>query len=198
MRSQLAAAIAAVSALTTAGATPMGSTPGGATTVICASASVANCVRRSGPRDGHASIDRLGQPTPILPDSAMTPGAVLDVTDGDVCTPGYASRIRHVTAEMKRAIYAAYGITAHQPGDYEIDHLISLELGGSNARQNLWPQSYHTQPWNARVKDGLENRLHRMVCAHMISLKAAQDAIASDWIVAYQTYMPRRRHETGN
>jgi hypothetical protein len=145
-------------------------------------------------------IDTLGQPTPIRPDSAMTPGATLDVTDVDVCTPGFASRIRHVTAQTKRDVYAEYGITEHGPGDYEVDHLISLELGGSNARKNLWPQSYRTQPWNARVKDALENRLHRMVCAHTISLETAQRAIASDWIAAYGTYMPRshpRRRPSG-
>ena len=72
----------------------------------------------------------------------MTPGAVLDVSDTDVCTPGYSSRVRHVTAETKREVYAEYGVTVHAPGDYEIDHLISLEIGGSNSIKNLWPQSY--------------------------------------------------------
>jgi len=32
-----------------------------------------------------------------------------------------------------------------------------------------------------------------MVCAHAISLKTAQDAIAKDWIAAYKQYMPARR-----
>ncbi len=133
------------------------------------------------------------QPTPIRPDSVLTPGAVLAVSDTDVCTPGYSSRVRHVTAEIKREVYAEYGVTVHAPGDYEVDHLISLEIGGSNSIKNLWPESYLTQPWNAHVKDALENRLHRMVCAHTISLTTAQDAIARDWIAAYQKYMPARR-----
>jgi hypothetical protein len=133
------------------------------------------------------------QPAPTRPDSVMTPGAVLDVADTDICTPGYSSRVRHVTAQTKREVYAEYGITAHAPGDYEVDHLISLEIGGSNSIKNLWPESYLTQPWNAHVKDKLENRLHRMVCDHTISLKTAQDAIAKDWIVAYTKYVPARR-----
>lgn len=133
------------------------------------------------------------QPTPLRPDSVMTPGAVLDVSDTDVCTPGYSSRVRHVTAQTKREVYAEYGITVHAPGDYEVDHLISLEIGGSNSIKNLWPQSYLTEPWNAHVKDALENRLHRMVCAHTIALKTAQDAIAKDWIAAYKKYVPKRR-----
>ncbi len=123
----------------------------------------------------------------------MTPGAVLNVADTDVCTPGYSSRVRHVTAQTKREVYAEYGITVHAPGDYEVDHLISLEIGGSNSIKNLWPQSYLTAPWNAHVKDALENRLHRMVCAHTIALKTAQDAIAKDWIAAYRKYVPKRR-----
>jgi hypothetical protein len=41
--------------------------------------------------------------------------------------------MRDVPAETKRQVYREYGITSHGPGDYEIDHLISLELGGSNS-----------------------------------------------------------------
>jgi len=172
----------------------------GAAEAPCRASRVTCVGYRMGPvRPGaQASTGTQPQPTPIRPDSTMTPGAALDVTDVDVCTPGYSSRIRHVTAETKRAIYAEYGITEHAPGDYEVDHLISLELGGSNARENLWPQSYRTLPWNAHVKDALENRLHRLVCAHRIALKVAQDAIAMDWIAAYQQYMPRRRVERSN
>jgi 5-methylcytosine-specific restriction endonuclease McrA len=29
----------------------------------------------------------------------------------------------------------------HPPGAYEIDHLISISLGGSNDIKNLWPQT---------------------------------------------------------
>jgi hypothetical protein len=36
-------------------------------------------------------------------------------------------------------VYKAYGIISHQPHEYEIDHLISLELGGSNSIRNLPP-----------------------------------------------------------
>src|SRR5271165_1678059 len=73
------------------------------------------------------------QPTPILPDPNLTPGSTFDVTAQDVCTPGYAKKVRDVPAEMKREVYREYGIISHGPGDYEIDHLIPLELGGSNS-----------------------------------------------------------------
>src|SRR5262249_28241155 len=85
--------------------------------------------------------------------------------------------------------YAAYGITSHQPREYEVDHLISLELGGSNSIKNLWPQSYLTQPYNAHVKDVLENKLHKMVCDGTIDLRTAQREIATNWIEAYRKYV---------
>jgi hypothetical protein len=93
-----------------------------------------------------------------------------------------------VPIEVKRQAYSEYGIASHRPGDYEVDHLISLELGGSNSLRNLWPQSYRTRPWNAHVKDRLENELHAEVCAGKIPLKTAQRDIARNWIAAYKKY----------
>lgn len=113
----------------------------------------------------------------------------MNVTAADVCHPGYARSVRHVSGKVKYRVYAEYGITDRRPGEYEIDHLISLELGGSNDIQNLWPQSFDTQPWNAHVKDRLEDRLHAMVCRGEIGLKEAQRTIATDWIAAYKKYV---------
>ncbi len=118
----------------------------------------------------------------------MTPGATLPVTTGDICVPGYSKKVRNVPADVKQQVYAEYGITHHQPGEYEVDHLISLELGGSNSPKNLWPQSYVTQPWNAHVKDKLENELHDEVCAGKIDLPTAQHEIATDWIASYKKH----------
>jgi hypothetical protein len=129
------------------------------------------------------------QPTPILPDPNLTPGSTFDVTAQDVCTPGYAKKVRDVREEMKRAVYREYGIISHGSGDYEIDHLISLELGGSNSIKNLWPESHRTSPWNAQVKDRLEDKLHELVCSGQLDLKTAQQAIASNWIEAYKKYV---------
>ena len=122
-----------------------------------------------------------------LPNPSLTPGDALAVTKDDVCTPGYSKKVRNVTAEEKRQVYAEYGIVSHAPGEYEVDHLISLEIGGSNSIKNLWPQSYRTHPWNAHVKDKLEDRLHAMVCDGQISLQEAHRAIARAWISEYQS-----------
>jgi len=140
-----------------------------------------------------ASVDSLGNPAPIEPDPARTPGATLPVTVADICTPGYSRKVRSVPVQVKRDVYRRYGVASHRAGEYEIDHLISLELGGSNSERNLWPQSYWTSPWNAHVKDALENALHREVCAGRLALDTAQHAIATDWIAAYRKYVKKGR-----
>src|SRR5690348_4628892 len=99
------------------------------------------------------------QPAPIRPDPKLTPGATFDVTLQDISSPGYSKKVRHVTAEMRREVFREYGIGHYNPGDYEVDHLIPLSLGGSNSIKNLWPESYRTT-LNAHVKDRLEDRLH--------------------------------------
>ena len=126
----------------------------------------------------------------MRPDPRLTPGAALDVTAADVCVPGYARRVRRVPLAVWRAAYARYGIRAHAPGSYEVDHLISLELGGSNALANLWPEPMDgLGGWNARTKDVLENRLHALVCRGAVDLGTAQRAIAADWVGAYRRYV---------
>jgi len=71
--------------------------------------------------------------------------------------------------------------------NYEEDHLIPLELGGSpRDPKNLWPQPRGGNP-NASAKDTLENALHALVCAGRVPLASAQQAIATDWVAASTT-----------
>lgn len=69
------------------------------------------------------------------------------------------------------------------PGSYEVDHLISLELGGSNSPRNLWPEAAQPRP-GYHEKDRVEDELHAAVCAGRVSLRAAQDGIAANWLTA--------------
>jgi hypothetical protein len=105
--------------------------------------------------------------------------------------------VRDVPVSVKRQVYAEYN-TAYVRGMYEVDHLIPLELGGSNSIRNLWPEPYDLV-WGAHVKDQLENRLHDMVCAGSVPMQTAQQWIAQDWISAYQrvfhTDTPHTRRE---
>ena len=122
-----------------------------------------------------------------LPDRACTPGARLSrVTRAQVCRPGYASSVRNVSSSVKDAVYRAYGLSEHYNGATgEVDHLISLELGGSNARANLFPESASPRP-GSHEKDRLENKLSELVCRGRVSLVFAQRLIARDWIAAGQ------------
>jgi len=106
--------------------------------------------------------------------STKTPGAVRqELTQDKICTIKCGLDARHVTDAMKREVFALYGYTGnHDPKcvadahgrTCEIDHLISRELGGADEVSNLWPQSYGSSPWNAVLKDKLENRLHKEMC----------------------------------
>ena len=89
-----------------------------------------------------AGIVLAQQPTRILSDPKLTPGDTFDLTAEDLCVPGYAKKFRNVPEEKKRNVYQEYGVTLHGPGDYEINHLIPLELGGSNSIENLSPESH--------------------------------------------------------
>jgi hypothetical protein len=132
---------------------------------------------------------------PILPNPKLTPGDTLPVTTDEVCEPGYSKFVRrYVDPRTKAQIYREYGLENHQPGAYEIDHLIAIALGGSNEIKNLWQQSLdNAKPWNAKFKDRLERRLHVLVCNdHTLSLHDAQEVLARHWIEAYRKFVGER------
>jgi hypothetical protein len=135
----------------------------------------------------------------VLPNSARTPGAINPLVSQasigqTICVTGWTATVRppsSFTTWLKVAQltsgYTYKGDTS--TGDYEEDHLISLELGGApSAEANLWPEPYGS-PEGARVKDVVENKLHTLVCGGTITLATAQRAIASNWWIAYQTYV---------
>ena len=135
---------------------------------------------------------------PQVPDAKLTPGAInTEVSITDICKPGYTAGldahgkpVRNVSESTKQEVFKRYKIDP-KSGHFEVDHLISLELGGSNDIENLWPQSYDTKPYNAHLKDQLENKLHYMVCHDQITLKDAQIKISKDWIAAFKTYVSK-------
>ncbi len=45
-----------------------------------------------------------------------------------------------------------------------------------------------TQPWNAHLKDRLENHLHELLCAKQITLEEARKEITYDWTKTYKKY----------
>jgi len=124
----------------------------------------------------------------VLPDAKLTPGDTFPgVSAADVCTSGWAGEHRHVTEAMRDRVYAEYG-RVRGPSCCEVDHLVPLELGGSNDLKNLWPQPDDPRPGDAE-KDQLENELHHLVCAGKLSLADAQKCIASNWVECWEKYV---------
>jgi len=126
-------------------------------------------------------------PTVAVPDPGFTPGAMVLVTQGQVCREPNANN-KPVPAAMRRRVFAEYGIESAQPSTYEIDYLITPALGGADDIHNLWPQSNRATPWNAQVKDSLEDYLRQLVCNGQLELATAQRDLATNWIAAYKKY----------
>lgn len=192
--------------------TTIPSTPSSApTTNPPAPQAIGNAIQQSASSSGGAQIaatPRLSQPTaqtssPSLakansvtttgscvidgayPDPRCTPGAAFsDVTAAEVCTSGYSSSVRDVPESEKNQAYAEYGITSHTTGQYEVDHFIPLEIGGSNDIANLWPEAASPTP-GFHEKDKVENYLHSQVCSGQMTLSQAQQAIAANWLTIY-------------
>ncbi len=130
-----------------------------------------------------------------IPDLSKTPGfARAGLTKAKICSIKWGKDERHVTAKMKREVFALYGYSGYDDPrcvpsgkrTCEIDHFISRELGGAGVVTNLWPQAYGTSPRNAKLKDKLENRLNKEMCAGRITLKEARNMLINDWRVAYK------------
>lgn len=160
-----------------------------------------------------AALPSFADMNTTYPDHRLTPG-VMDqsVTQATVmttiCKPNYTASVRDVTQAEKKDVLALYR-NSHSDwptcasvkgvATCEIDHLISLEIGGSNAEKNLWPEPYgnsKTKPQDrlgAREKDVVETYLHREICAGKITLAQARDQILTDWVQVYRS-IPRKSH----
>ncbi len=125
-------------------------------------------------------------PSDALPQASLTPGAVSALTSAELCNGVRPSRL--VTDRVRRQVLRAYQMEEVASAAYELDALITPELGGSTDPANLWPQRYHSPVWNARVKDELERLLPELVCRGDVDLAHAQQQIATDWIAAYKHY----------
>jgi hypothetical protein len=132
---------------------------------------------------------------PVLPRPDLTPGAVREVGGDEICSGEPAAGIARPSV-VPQQVFAAYGVDYQDAGAYELDFLITPELGGAAEAGNLWPQPYHAVLWNAHVKDELERELHRLVCEGTLEVTEAHRELAVDWIASYKrrfgTERPRR------
>jgi hypothetical protein len=128
------------------------------------------------------------------PDLGCTPGATLvHQTTKRICRPGYGQGGDQINPQTEGLVYSDYNVLdASTPGAYQIDHLIPVQLGGSNAETNLWPQPRtNARGFGYPQKNHLERVLRRLVCEHRLSLRVAQHQLATDWISAARRYADR-------
>src|SRR5579859_4781202 len=133
---------------------------------------------------GHCSYRDHGQ----LPDPHCTPGSIDPAVTqaglrSTICKSGWTKTVRPPESQTERfkfdVAYPAYRTPRSKRT--ELDHLVPLELGGSNDATNLWPEL--GKP-SGNPKDSVENALRRAVCDGRVSLARAQAAIASNWMTA--------------
>lgn len=115
---------------------------------------------------------------PLNPD--VTPQTI----DQTICVPGWTKTVRppvSFTNKVKKGLMAKAGIPWSKARNYELDHILSLELGGLPRD----PRNLQLQPWagpaGAHAKDAVENWLHKQVCLGNIPLAAAQDCLFNRW-----------------
>lgn len=135
-------------------------------------------------------------PASIYPNPALTPGATNpQVTQETIKTTiaisGWTATIRppvSTTSVLKAHIMARDGLTG-DPAQWELDHLISLELGGHPSDlKNLWCQPYSVgipPEMGAHEKDRVENYLKQQVVSGALTLAEAQQMITDDWYAVY-------------
>jgi hypothetical protein len=126
------------------------------------------CLGTAGLAFGHGSSNKL--PVPGQRYHAVTQ-ATLGAT---VCVSGYTATIRppvSYTSALKRWLLKDRHL-AGDVGDYQLDHLISLELGGAPySTTNLWMQPIA----QARRDDAFENQWHARLCQGALTLREAQN-----------------------
>lgn len=175
------------------------------TTAACTQAPTA---QPSAPSTGRTAVVHAGpasaptaqcRTTAGLPDVRCTPGATDPAVRDDnvratICRSGYSARHRpdqSVTGPIKRERMAAYGFGNRPLGEFELDHLVPISLGGDPiALANLWVEfNDHPNPDDQNTKDRLEGVLFGEVCAGRVPLGEARRVIATDWVAAYRRYV---------
>lgn len=124
-----------------------------------------------------------------IPNRTLTPGVTDGLTAQDICEAPAMGTDPDVSERLKREVLQEYGIAPSTSSAYEIDYLVTPELGGTATLRNLWPQPYSQTRWNAHLKDVLETRLRALVCSGKLDLATAQRDLSRNWVTAYEKYV---------
>src|ERR1700683_1054228 len=76
-------------------------------------------------------------------------------------------------------------------GDFELDHIVPLALGGHPRKLSNLELQPLTGEHGAWRKDALEGRMHNLVCEGELTLTEAQACLAEDWDACAVKYPPQ-------
>ncbi|MDH6108689.1 hypothetical protein P3T36_002390 [Kitasatospora sp. MAP12-15] len=174
---------------TTAAAVTLAAVPLALVTAPAATARAATWVPQA---TATCSQAYLPLPDPTCTPGALNPSVTQSTIDSTICVSGWTTTVRPPTSytnRLKAQGIIAYGYSDTNMSDYEEDHFIPLELGGSpTSPLNLWPEPHaNVGGGTSYSKDSVENALKRAVCAGQVDLAPAQQAIAANWTTALAT-----------
>lgn len=135
-----------------------------------------------GPSEASLSFTLPFEQTPLFPqkpDESMTPGSLCDNPDSQRYPEQINYCRRNVSKSTKKYVIKRYDselnyqVGTMNRGDFKIDHLIPLCMGGSNEVRNLWPQ--HRSIYN--ITDKLEERLCIALSKALLTQREAVEKI---------------------
>jgi len=156
--------------------------------VLTALAIASGCTHiRVKPQDRPCVITRLSC-------ISLNPDVTQESASHTICVSGYAKTVRPASAftqGVKAKLLREAGLDESRMPDFELDHIVPLELGGhprklANLRLQAWEGEH-----GAKRKDALENRLHNLVCRQEMTLSEAQFCIADDWEACAAQHLER-------
>ena len=143
------------------------------------------------PTDAFAQFN--GLPNHTLTPGAFNPAVTQSTIKKTICISGWTATIRpkpsYTTALKIQQLNSGYSVNGDtKPSDYEEDHLVPLEIGGSpTSPLNLWPELWN-DPLGAHLKDKLENKIHSLICKGQMSLATGRSVFTGDWTSYYKIY----------
>jgi hypothetical protein len=127
-----------------------------------------------------ATIGPVARPTPYL-----TPGVVAVRDATAVCQQPKRTRAP-IPYAQQLSVLGEYRIPVQSAGNYGLDYLVPLQLGGAAVLRNIWPVPLNGVGFHE--KEQLNYRLRLLVCQGGIQLGDAQQQIARDWYALWVKY----------
>jgi len=193
IRSYLAFAVASLALVGVCGVQPANAKPPAQCNTLGIDTKASTPMQQVGTPAPKSCNTRMSHGYPI-PDPACTPGAVnptltLDVLKNKTFRTSCV-RDKATSASAKAKTYLWYNFKHPQKNTgasqtCELDHLISLEIGGADTLDNIWPQcgpnGVVLRNRYFKQKDIVENYLAAQIRKGAIGLADVQKGMAEDW-----------------